>query len=84
VLTNAEYEAIMGTPTPVPTITPQGTVNPLRFQRSDHDHHGSRAHPCRRSMNGKEIGMVYNAGTVFTYLGSYTAPTRTTPTTGTR
>lgn len=79
VLTNAEYEALAGTPTPVPTVTPQGTVNPSDFSdlvMTTMDRVRIRA---AGSMNGKEIGMVYNAGTVFSYLGSYTAPTANNP-----
>ena len=79
VLTNAEYEAIKGTPTPVPTATPQGTINPNDFSdlaMTTSDRVRIRA---SASMSGKELLMVYNTGTVLTYLGSYTAPTASNP-----
>ena len=79
VLTNAEYEAIKGTPTPVPTATPKGTVNPADF--SDMAMTTSERVRIRASasMSGKEVGMVYKTGTVLTYLGNYTAPTASNP-----
>ena len=79
VLTNAEYEAIKGTPTPVPTATPKGTVNPSDFSdlaMTTSDRVRIRA---GASMSGREVGMVYKSGTVLTYLGSYTAPTASNP-----
>ena len=79
VLTNAEYEAIKGTPTPVPTATPKGTVNPADF--SDLAMTTSERVRIRASasMSGKELTMVYKTGTVLTYLGNYTAPTAGNP-----
>ena len=79
VLTNAEYEAIKGTPTPVPTATPMATINPSDFSdlaMTTSDRVRIRA---SASMSGKELTMVYNTGTVLTYLGSYTAPTASNP-----
>ncbi|MBR4540168.1 MAG: SH3 domain-containing protein [Clostridia bacterium] len=79
VLTNAEYETIKGTPTPVPTATPKGTVNPADFSdlaMTTSDRVRIRA---SASMSGKELTMVYNTGTVLTYLGNYTAPTVSNP-----
>lgn len=79
ILTNAEYEAITGTPTPVPSATPQGTVNPADFGNLIVTTMTRVRIRASASMNGKEIGMVTNAGTVFSYLGSYTAPSAGNP-----
>ena len=79
VLTNAEYEQIVGTPTPVPTATPQGTINPSDFSDLIMTTTTRVRIRSTSSMNGKEIGMVYSAGTVFSYLGSYTIPTAGNP-----
>lgn len=79
VLTNAEYESIKGTPTPVPTVTPRGTINPADFS----DMAMTTAERVRirasASMSGRELAMVYKTGTVLTYLGNYTAPTASNP-----
>lgn len=79
VLTNAEYEALVGTPTPAPTTTPQGVVDPTDFSDLIVTTTTRVRIRAAASMSGKEIGMVYAAGTVFSYLGSYTTPTLSNP-----
>ncbi len=79
VLTNAEYDAIKGTATPVPSATPQAVVDPSQFS----DVAVTTAERVRiratGSMSGKELTMVYTAGSTMTYLGKYTAPTQANP-----
>ena len=79
VLTNAEYDALRGTATPVPSPTPAATVDPSQF--SDVAVTTSERVRIRASgsMSGKELTMVYYAGTTMSYLGSYTAPTQANP-----
>ena len=81
VLTNAEYDALIGTPSPVP-VTPTSTpaaVDPTQFS----DLIMTTAERVRiranNSMTAKELIMVYQTGTVFSYLGSYTAPSQANP-----
>ena len=79
VLTNAEYEALKGTATPLPSPTPQTTIDPTQFS----DIVVTTANRVRirasNSMSSKELTMVYDAGTQMAYLGKYTTPTQDNP-----
>ncbi len=78
VLTNAEYDNMYATPSPVPGSTTVPPAAPVLEDLSDMavtllDKVNIRA---KGAMNGKEIGMVDRAGTKLTYLGKYTVPTK--------
>ena len=84
VLSNAEYDAMWrtaapATPAPGTTATPVAPIDPSQFS----DVAVTTADRVRiragASMTSKEIGMVYVAGTVMTYLGHYTQATATNP-----
>ncbi len=81
-LTNAEYDRLKGTATPVPAATataaPQ-VVDPSQFSDlaiTTADRVRIRANA---SMSSKELYMVYDTGTVISYLGNYTQPTANNP-----
>ena len=80
VMTNAEYEAYIKT---LPTATPKPTATPLPDPKlfSDIALTTDERVKIRKaaSMSGKELTMVYNAGTELSYLGNYTVPTADNP-----
>ncbi len=80
VLTNAEYDAIAGTATPAPTSTGSSpVVDPSDFSDLAMTTAARVRIRAEGSMSSKELYMVYDAGTILTYLGKYTNPTQNNP-----
>ena len=76
VLSNAEYDAMNATPTPIPGTTAVPTAAPVLEDLSDLavttlDRVNIRA---SASMSGRDIYMIDKANTEVTYLGKYTVP----------
>ena len=81
VLTNAEYDAYRGSPTPVPAATSTAYTNPTLTNLSDLALTTADKVIIRQTgeMTGRELTTVRSAGTKLTYLGKYTVPTATNP-----
>lgn len=82
VLTNAEYDSLKGTATPVPAATvPASTTVPDPANFSDVALTLIDKVIIRKtgSMQGRELTTVAKASTKLTYLGNYTAPTADNP-----
>ena len=76
VMTNAEYEAWRGTlPTATPAPTPSALPDPSTLSDLALTTAGRVKLRATGSMSGRELKLVYTAGTKLTYLGKYTAPT---------
>lgn len=77
VLSNAEYDALKPTATPVATATPVGdltNLSDLALTTADRVKIRGSA-----SMTGRELTVVYDRNTRLTYLGNYVAPTADNP-----
>ena len=75
VLTNAEYYAWKGTN--APTGTPTAMPDPSTFSDLGLTTIERVKIRATGSMNGTQTSLIYNEGSEFTYLGSYSAPTAT-------